>query len=59
MSSNPYVTDYQIGQDNVQRLGLDVHKPVFTISALLIVGFILFTLLMPESAESALGGAKA
>ena len=49
MSSNPYVTDYQIGQDNVQRLGLDVHKPVFTISALL----------MPESAESALGGAKA
>ena len=59
MSSNPYDTDYEIGQDNVQVMGLDVHNPVFAISAVLIVSFILFAILFPAGAESALGGAKA
>ncbi|MDH2423057.1 BCCT family transporter [Cobetia amphilecti] len=59
MASNPYDTDYEIGRDNVQPLGLDIHNPVFAISAVLIVGFILFTLLLPEQAEVVLGGAKA
>ncbi|MDH2292491.1 BCCT family transporter [Cobetia sp. 10Alg 146] len=59
MSSNPYDTDYEIGQDNVQVMGLDVHNPVFAISAVLIVSFILFAIVFPAGAESALGGAKA
>ena len=32
------VTDYEVGQDNVQRFGLDIHNPVFPISAGVIIG---------------------
>ena len=27
-------TNYELGQDNVQFLGLDVHNPVFAVSSL-------------------------
>ena len=30
-------TDYELGQDNIQLLGLDVHNPVFVVSSLTIV----------------------
>ncbi len=33
-------TDYEVGQDNVQIFGLDVHNPVFAISGLTIVAFV-------------------
>ena len=29
----PHDIDHEIGQDNVQILGLDIHNPVFVISA--------------------------
>ena len=28
----PHTIDYEIGQDNVQLLGLDIHNPVFVVS---------------------------
>ena len=53
-----YDTDYQIGQDNVQKFGMDVHNPVFLISAVLVLIFVVGTLLVPESAGSMFDGAK-
>ena len=38
-------TDYEVGRDNVRILGLDVHNPVFFISAVVIVGFVIFALM--------------
>ena len=35
-------TDYKLGQDNVQLLGLDIHNPVFVVSSLTIVAFVAF-----------------
>ncbi len=45
-------TDYEVGQDNVQVLGLDVHNPVFFVSAVVIVGFVILTLIFKEQAEA-------
>ncbi|MDX1710183.1 MAG: BCCT family transporter [Rhodovibrionaceae bacterium] len=52
-------TDYQVGQDNIQAkigpFGLDIHNPVFMISGLVIVGFVFFTLALPDVAGSIFG----
>jgi len=32
---------YRIGQDNLQKFGLDFHNPVFIISAMLILAFVI------------------
>ena len=45
-------TDFETGQDNVQVLGLDVHNPVFFVSAVVIVGFVILTLMFGESASN-------
>jgi len=37
-------TDYRIGQDNVRPFGLDIHNPVFLISGLTVVAFVIGTL---------------
>ena len=37
-------TDYQIGQDNVRPFGLDIHNPVFVVSGLTVVAFVIGTL---------------
>ncbi len=49
-------TDYEIGQDNIQPqigpFGMDIHNPVFMISGLTIVAFVIFTLIFrAEAAE--------
>jgi len=54
-----YETDYDVGQDNVQVLGMDLHNPVFFISAVLVIAFVAGTLAFPESANGMLNGAKA
>ena len=54
-----YETDYDVGQDNVQVMGMDLHNPVFFISALLIITFVVGTLAFPEAANGMLNGAKA
>ncbi len=50
-------TAYEIGQDNIQArigpFGLDIHNPVFAISALSVVIFVIGTLAFPETATSA------
>lgn len=47
-------TDYEIGRDNIEGsvgpFGFDIHNPVFVISALSAVVFILLTLIFPETA---------
>ncbi|MBP0615317.1 BCCT family transporter [Jiella mangrovi] len=45
------VTDYEVGQDNIQRFGLDIHNPVFPISASIIIAFVAFALLFPGQAD--------
>ena len=46
--ANIIETEYEIGQDNIQPrvgpFGLDIHNPVFVISGLVIVAFVLVTL---------------
>ncbi|MCE7028369.1 BCCT family transporter [Jiella avicenniae] len=49
------VTDYEVGQDNIQRFGLDIHNPVFPISASVIIAFVAFTLLFPSFADDFFG----
>lgn len=43
-----YETDYEAGQDNVNPFGLEMHNPVFFISALLIILFVASTLVFPD-----------
>ncbi|MET4731848.1 BCCT family betaine/carnitine transporter [Thalassospira sp. MBR-102] len=49
-------TDYNIGQDNIEGhlgpIGFDIHNPVFAVSALTVIAFVAYTLLMPEQANS-------
>ena len=47
--------DYEIGQDNVQVFGLDVHNPVFAISGLTILAFVFFSLVFREAASEFFG----
>ncbi|NAX22068.1 BCCT family transporter [Vibrio sp. V39_P1S14PM300] len=52
-------TDYQVGQDNIQKWGFDVHNPVFGISAGLIILFLASLLLVdPITARDALNTLK-
>jgi len=53
-----YQTDYQVGQDNLQRFGMDIHHPVFWVSALLALVFVVGTLIVPGEAKQAFDGAK-
>ncbi|MCW2307064.1 BCCT family transporter [Rhodobium gokarnense] len=48
-------TDYEVGQDNVQLLGLDIHNPVFMISGLSIVAFVVVTLMFQAEATEFFG----
>ncbi|MDI3325762.1 BCCT family transporter [Pontibacterium granulatum] len=56
--SQEYTSDYKAGQDNVQIMGMDVHNPVFTTSALAILSFIVLALLFPADAKEMLVGAR-
>ena len=53
-----YDTDYEVGQDNVEVLGLDVHNPVFFLAATLVLLFVGLTLVFPETSGSYLLAAK-
>ena len=47
-------TDYEIGQDNIERqigpFGLDIHNPVFLISGVAVMIFVFYTIALPEQA---------
>ncbi|WP_439524646.1 BCCT family transporter [Marivita sp.] len=52
-------TDYQIGQDNIETqvgpFGLDIHNPVFMISGLTVIVFVLYALVAPTQAADFFG----
>ncbi|MEM8687422.1 MAG: BCCT family transporter [Pseudomonadota bacterium] len=48
-------TDYQMGQDNIRPFGLDIHNPVFVISSLIIIAFVLLALANQEATASFFG----
>jgi BCCT family betaine/carnitine transporter len=48
-------TDYEIGQDNIRPLGLDIHNPVFLISSLVIIAFVLLSLANQEASAEFFG----
>ncbi|MGE3993725.1 BCCT family transporter [Pseudorhodoplanes sp.] len=54
--TNVIETDYEVGQDNVRRgmgaLSFDVHNPVFAISGLVIVAFVIITLALQNEADA-------
>ncbi len=50
-----YTTDYEMGQDNVRPLGLDIHNPVFLISSILIFAFVLLALANQEASAEFFG----
>ena len=45
-------TEYKIGRDNITPFGLDIHNPVFLISALSIIAFVILTLMFQEGATA-------
>ncbi len=53
-------TDYQVGQDNIEGhlgpWGFSVHNPVFGISAICIIAFVIFTLTLPTLAGDLFSG---
>ncbi len=53
-----YDTDYETGQDNVDFLGLDIHNPVFFLSAGIVLLFCIVTLVFPGTAGEVLSSAK-
>lgn len=53
-----YQTDYVAGQDNITPFGLDLHAPVFPITAILVVAFVIGTLIFPSESKEILDGAK-
>ncbi len=61
-AANPIDTDYEIGQDNIEAaigpVEVDVHDPVFLVSALAVVGFVIFTLIFGTSAGAWFNGLK-
>jgi len=55
---NEYDTDYEVGQDNVEVLGLDVHNPVFFLAASLVLLFGGLTLIFPSASGEMLSAAR-
>ena len=53
-----FITSYKIGQDNIQKWGMDVHNAVFFISAALVILFVVSTLANPGGAKKIFDAAK-
>lgn len=53
--SDDIKSGYKIGQDNITPFGLDIHNPVFLVSALSIIAFVLVTLMFQEGATELFG----
>lgn len=52
---HPLDSDYEVGQDNVKPFGLDIHNPVFPVSSIAIVAFVIITLMFQDSATEFFG----
>jgi BCCT family betaine/carnitine transporter len=53
-----YQSDYTIGDDNIQVWGMDIHNPVFFVSASLIVLFVMATIQFPQVANEVLADVR-
>ncbi|WP_434353660.1 BCCT family transporter [Psychrobacter sp. HD31] len=53
-----YKTKHEVGEHNVEVMGMDIHNPVFIMAAMLVIGFVTFALAQPELSNSWLNGAK-
>jgi len=51
-------TDYRVGQDNLRRFGMDIHNPVFLLSAGSILAFVIGTLMFPFRARAVMDGLR-
>ncbi|PRY95499.1 BCCT family betaine/carnitine transporter [Hasllibacter halocynthiae] len=55
----PIETDYEVGQDNIEtsigRVDLDIHNPVFVISAVSVVVFTALAMALPDQAAAVFG----
>ena len=50
-----FSTEYEMGQDNIRPMGLDIHNPVFLISSVLIFAFVLVSLANQEASAEFFG----
>lgn len=58
-AENPvYETDHEIGENNIEVMGMDLHNPVFLVSTLLVMAFVAFALFFPDVAKPTFDGAK-
>ncbi|WP_416898896.1 MAG: BCCT family transporter [Minwuia sp.] len=48
-------TDFEVGQHNIRPFGLDIHNPVFLISGILVVAFVILTLAFQNDLGPAFG----
>ena len=53
-----YQSDYSVGDDNIQVWGMDIHNPVFFVSASLIVIFVMAVIQFPTHANEILAAAR-
>ena len=54
-NNHAFGTEYRMGQDNIRPLGLDIHNPVFLISSLVIIAFVLIALANQEASAEFFG----
>jgi len=54
-TDQPYDTDFKVGQQNIQRYGLDFHHPVFGVSGIAVIAFSVFTLMFQAEAKEFFG----
>ena len=52
---NARKADYELGQDNIQLFGLDIHNPVFVVPSLTVIGFVAGVLVFQEDAAATFG----
>lgn len=55
VQDDDFNTDFELGQDNIRPFGLDIHNPVFLISSLLIIAFVLLALANQEASAEFFG----
>jgi BCCT family betaine/carnitine transporter len=55
---NRFRTNYKVGQDNIHKWGMDMHNPVFFISAIIVVLFVVSTLINPTGAKKVFDATK-
>jgi BCCT family betaine/carnitine transporter len=55
---DPEEIGHEIGEHNIEVLGLDIHNPVFAISAFLSIGLVILTMLFQEQAAVIFGNLR-